>query len=452
MNNHPLTSFILTYPHHCYLSPLLSIPIPILTTPIPQSTSRNLRGRSRPSVQPIKYKGSSARNSPSPPRVNVTTNTGSNPEKDNKNKPEKEKGKEKEKEMEKVKEKGNETKMESTVVANSSISNDGGTGTIVGGDINSLGSLERDVGVGVPRLLSSSGKSGISSCSVSVQSDLNESLEIGDGKRQSTSSSSQRPRLSSNLFSHHSNSNNNSNNENSMHSISPLASPNGSFIQASVMSELELDGNEEIVGTSQLPDDELKQDWRGFTRDDLGQRQGKDRDGTISPASEFGDEWQEAPSPETAGVPGLDEEGSGGNECANSVSTTSENSDDGCLDAFLFSDDDSGSDCDAAGSDVSSISSQGLSYCSSTSQDTHKKVMINTAFNRGFALKRDPQDPLYSKSPIFPHQQLFSSFPIDQAPSRLILSLTDPNELKDQADDGKTPELPSTSLSSLISS
>ena len=293
--------------------------------------------------------------------------------------------------------------------------------------------------MGVPRLLSSSGKSGVSS--VSANSEIEVLGEGGDGSKHvgvGVGSSSQRTRLLTSHLFH----NRHSNSETSLHSISPLASPNGSFIQTSALTELELEDCEvnstTMATTHQLPaeEDDLNQEWGEF--DD--QRHERETDGTLSPTSEFGDEWQESLSPRTADAQGLDEEGlGGGSECANSVSTTSENSDDGCLDAFLFSDEDSGSDSDAAGSDVSSISSQGLSYSSSTSQDAHKKVMINTAFNRGFALKRDPQDPLYSKSPIFPHQQLFSSFPLDQAPSRLILSLTDPSELKDQADDGDSP-------------
>ena len=339
----------------------------------------------------------------------------------------------------------------------------GGTSATLGGDNNSKGSDDR-ASVGVPRVLSTSGKSGVSGVSSvsSIDIECDAKGDAGTGSRQggvSNSSllSSQRVRINNNLFTHYrSSGNSNNNSESSLHSISPLASPNGSFIQASVLSELEFEG-EEAATISLQPEDDLEQDWRGFVRVDSGLRQrqgpgtgpgqrlgpgpgqGQERDGTLSPSSEFGDEWQESPSPETAGAAGPDGDGSGNNECGNSVSTTSENSDDGCLDAFLFSDDDSGSDSDAAGSDVSSISSQGLSYSSSSSQDTHKKVMINTAFNRGFALKRDPQDPLYSKSPIFPHQQLFSSFPIEQAPSRLILSLTDPSELKDQADDGDLP-------------
>ena len=110
-----------------------------------------------------------------------------------------------------------------------------------------------------------------------------------------------------------------------------------------------------------------------------------------------------------------EEEESGLDDCGASVSTAG-STDDGCLDAFLV-DTDSGSDTGEGMSDVSSISSHGLSHGSEVSQSMLRNVAVNTAFNKGFAQRRSVHDPLYHINPIIIPSPAQPSSPMQSTPS-----------------------------------
>ena len=110
-----------------------------------------------------------------------------------------------------------------------------------------------------------------------------------------------------------------------------------------------------------------------------------------------------------------EEEESGLDDCGASVSTAG-STDDGCLDAFLV-DTDSGSDTGEGMSDVSSISSHGLSHGSEVSQSMLRNVAVNTAFNKGFAQRRSVHDPLYHINPIIIPSPAQPSSPMQTTPS-----------------------------------
>ena len=108
-----------------------------------------------------------------------------------------------------------------------------------------------------------------------------------------------------------------------------------------------------------------------------------------------------------------EEEGFGEDELDSGASvSTAGSTDDGCLDAFLV-DTDSGSDNGEGMSDVSSISSHGLSHGSGVSRN----VAINTAFNKGRHQRRSVQDPLFHISPILIPSTAPPSSPMQTTPS-----------------------------------